>query len=221
MLSHSAPAVHVLLRLGDLEALQWDGRPPDWAVASLQRVPWVVVRRSGHRPGMIPVGVRGTARQLRRAAWLADRAVRECVTPQQLAAQRAWRRYPGSHANPAVKVLDEVASVLSALGYGGHWGPGGSVGFELASALPCTTPGSDLDLVLQVDQPMARSVAARLHTELSRLPVHIDVLLETPRGAVALSEYVGCSGVTLLRCAAGPRLVHDPWAADTAAASSA
>jgi phosphoribosyl-dephospho-CoA transferase len=221
MLRHSAPPVHALLRLGDLDALQWEGLRPDWAWASLQRVPWVVVRRSAHRPGVRPVGVRGALRQQRGAAWLADHAVQECVTPQQLAAQRAWRRHPGRHANPAVEVLDEVASVLCALGLGGRWGPGGSVGFELASALPCTTPDSDLDLVLQADQPIARSEAGRLHAELSRLPVRIDVLLEAPRGAVALSEYVECSGVTLLRCADGPRLVHDPWAADVAAASIA
>jgi phosphoribosyl-dephospho-CoA transferase len=221
MLRHSAPAVHALLRLSDLDALHWEGLRPDWAGASLQRAPWVVVRRLAHGPCVIPVGVRGALRPQRAAAWLPDCAVRKCLTPQQLAAQRAWRRHPGRHTNPAIEVLDEVASVLEAQGLDGRWGPGGSVGFELASALPTTTPDSDLDLVLQADQPMARSDADRLHAELSRLPVRIDVLLETPRGAVALSEYVECSGVTLLRCADGPRLVHDPWDADTAAASIA
>jgi len=221
MLLHSTPAVHALLRLGDFHALQWEGGRPDWAQASLQRVPWVVVRRSRHGPSVIPVGVRGALRHQRGAAWLADRAVQECVPPQQLAVQRAWRRHPHRHANPALGVLDHVTSVFSALGHGGRWGPGGSVGFELTSALPCTTPDSDLDLVLQADQPLARADAGALHGELSRLPVRIDVLLETPQGAVALSEYVACSGRMLLRCADGPRLVHDPWAAEPAAASTA
>jgi len=121
----------------------------------------------------------------------------------------------------ARQVLDEVATILAAHGHDGRWGPAGSVAFELASGLPCTTPGSDLDLVLQADQPIARASAATLHAQLSTLPVRIDLLVETPRGAVALSEYVSASGVTLLRGADGPRLVRDPWTADQAAASIA
>jgi phosphoribosyl-dephospho-CoA transferase len=221
MLRNQAPAVHALLRVSRLDALVWDGPRPDWTQASLQRAPWVVVRRSVGRRGAWPVGVRGALRVQRCAAWLPFRAAEDCVTPQSLAAQRLWRWHPGTHANPAIQVLDEVSAVLAAHGHTGRWGPGGSVGFELASAVPCTTPASDLDLVLQADQPIARNDAGRLHAELSKLPVRIDVLLETPHGAVTLSEYVLAGGVTLLRCADGPRLVRDPWAADRPAASIA
>jgi phosphoribosyl-dephospho-CoA transferase len=145
--------------------------------------------------------------------------VQRCLTPQLLAAQQVWRRRQGGHANPAIQVLDEVAAVFAAHDQTGRWGPGGSVGFELASALPCTTPDSDLDLVLQADRPIALPDAARLQAELSKLPARIDVLLETPHGAVALSELVRARGVMLLRCPHGPRLVSDPWTADRAAAS--
>ena len=214
-------AVHALLRVRDVDALQWEGHQPEWAGASLRRAPWVVVRRPAHRPGEIPVGVRGALRRQRAAAWLSDRAMEECITPLQLAGQRAWRRKTRAHVTPAIQVLDEVATILAAHGHDGRWGPAGSVAFELASGLPCTTPGSDLDLVLQADQPIARASAATLHAQLSTLPVRIDLLVETPRGAVALSEYVSASGVTLLRCADGPRLVRDPWTADQAAASIA
>jgi len=221
MLPSGPAAVHALLRVGDLDALLWEGRKPEWAGASLQRAPWVVIRRPTRRPAAIAVGVRGTLRRQRAAAWLEDRAVQECVTPQQLAGRRDWRRLAGRHASRPFRVLDEVAAVLAAHGHGGRWGPGGSVGFELASGLSCTTPASDLDLVLQADQPIARANAAMLHAELSRLPVQIDLLLETPRGGVALSEYASSNAVTLLRCPDGPRLVRDPWTADQAAASSA
>jgi phosphoribosyl-dephospho-CoA transferase len=221
MLRNPPPAVHALLRVREFSALVWEGPCADWARASLQRAPWVVVRRSVQQPGAWPVGVRGALRVQRCAAWLPAGAAEDCVTPQWLAAQRLWRRQPGRHANPAILVLDEVAAVLAAHGHAGRWGPGGSVGFELASAVPCTTPASDLDLVLQADQPIARGDAARLHAELSKLPVRIDALLETPYGAVALSEYVLAGALVRLRCAVGPRLVHDPWTADRAAASLA
>jgi phosphoribosyl-dephospho-CoA transferase len=211
-----APAVHALLRVTDLSELVWEASRPDWARAALQLAPWVVMRRATPRLGQWPVGVRGGARSQRSAAWLPDRAVRECVTPQMLAAKRAWRQRPSATATPAMAVLDEVAAILVAHGFAGRWGPGGSVGFELASGVPSTTAGSDLDLVLSVDEPMARTDAIRLHADLSKLPVRIDLLLETPHGAAVLAEYVG-AGVTLLRTTQGPRLVRDLWSVGAAA----
>jgi phosphoribosyl-dephospho-CoA transferase len=182
----------------------------------------VVVRRCPRSSGLLwPVGVRGAVRAQRSSAWLPQAAVAECITPQWLAAERVWQRLSVADVSPAIAVLDEVAAILAAQGHAGHWGPGGSVGFELATALRCTTPDSDLDLVLQADRPMARSEAARLYADLARLPVRVDVLLETPHGAVSLSEFVHTGGVTLLRAADGPRLVRNPWAADGAATSLA
>jgi phosphoribosyl-dephospho-CoA transferase len=50
------------------------------------------------------------------------------------------------------------------------------------------------------------------------LPVTVDVLLETPHGAVALAEYVSAPRPILLRSATGARLTSDPWAPEAAAA---
>jgi phosphoribosyl-dephospho-CoA transferase len=213
MLRDPAPAVHALLRVADLDALVWDGGRPAWASRALQRAPWAVVRRSAPRLSQWPVGVRGGVRSQRVAAWLPDRAVQECITPQMLAAKRAWRQRPRIATTPAAAVLDEVTSILAAHGHAGRWGPGGSVGFELASGVPSTTSSSDLDLVLSADEPMAQTDATRLHADLSKLPVRIDLLLETPHGAVVLAEYATSTGTTLLRSAQGPRLVCDPWRA--------
>jgi phosphoribosyl-dephospho-CoA transferase len=215
---HDPPAVHALLRAAPVDALTWDLPSPEWSRASLQRAPWVVMRRCARRVGLWPVGVRGALRGQRAAAWLPDFAVQECITPQQLAARLAWRQHPVNAANLAVTVLDEVAAILAAHGHAGRWGPAGSVGFELASAVPCTSADSDLDLVLTADQPIARAEAAALHAELSQLPVRIDLLLETPHGAVALSEYVAAGRSMLMRGAQGPRLVCDPWSPGSAVA---
>jgi phosphoribosyl-dephospho-CoA transferase len=217
MLPDSTPAVHALLRVADFDALVWDTRFPDWAPKALQRAPWVVVRRPVPRLGRRPVGVRGGLRSQRAAAWLPDGAIQECITPQLLAANRAWRQRPSIAATPVAAVLDQAAGILAAHGHAGRWGPGGSVGFELASGVPSTTPGSDLDLVLSANEPMAQTDATRLHADLSKLSVRIDLLLETPHGAVVLAEYATSTEVTLLRSARGPRLVCDPWRADSAA----
>jgi phosphoribosyl-dephospho-CoA transferase len=171
-----------------------------------------VVRRPLPRTEALPVGVRGNARSQRAAAWVSIDAVRECITPQMLAAQFAGRQRDFA-MSPAVAALEQVAAIFDGRGMRGRWGPGGSVGFELASGVPSTTPESDLDIVLSAPVSMTRADAARLHAELSTLAVRIDVLLETPNGAVALAEYASSVDVTLLRSAQGPRLVRDPWSA--------
>jgi phosphoribosyl-dephospho-CoA transferase len=206
------PAVHSLLRVADIDALAWESDAPDWVFESLRCAPFVVVRRALPRSDALPVGVRGRRRSQRAAAWLALGAVRDCVTPPMLIAAGAWR-HCDLPVTPAVGVLDQAAAVFAAHGLGGRWGPGGSVGFELASGVSHTTSASDLDIVLRADLPLGRGNAAHLLSDLSRLPVRIDVLLETPNGAVALAEYASSLGLMLLRTASGPRWVRNPWRA--------
>jgi phosphoribosyl-dephospho-CoA transferase len=205
--------VHSLLRLSSADALEWESEPPQWASESLRRAPFVVMRRPLPRPEAFPVGVRGDARSQRAAAWVSAGAVLECITPQMLAAQHAWRQRRDFAIMPAVAALEEAAAIFDGHGMAGRWGPGGSVGFELASGVPSATPTSDLDIVLGAAASMARADAARLHAELSALTVRIDVLLETPNGAVALAEYAKSAGAILLRSPQGPRFSRDPWSA--------
>ena len=188
MSAHSVPAVHSLLRLSSAEALEWETDSPEWASESLWRAPFVVMRRPLPRIAGLPVGVRGATRAQRAAAWVSAGAVQACITPQMLAAQHAWRQRPDFAITPAVAALEEVAAIFDGHGMAGRWGPGGSVGFELASGVPATTPNSDLDIVLGAATSMTRADAARLHAELSALTVRIDVLLETPNGAVPSLE---------------------------------
>jgi len=206
------PTVHSLLRVADIGALVWEADAPDWASESLRCAPFVVVRRVPPRSGALPVGVRGHRRSQRAAAWVAPGAVRECVTPPMLIAHSAWRRrvFP---ATPAVAVLGQAAAILDAHGMAGRWGPGGSVAFELVSGVSHTTSASDLDIVLRADEPIGRNAAAHLLTDLSSLPVRIDVLLETPNGAVALAEYASSLGLMMLRATNGPLWVRNPWRA--------
>jgi phosphoribosyl-dephospho-CoA transferase len=70
---------------------------------------------------------------------------------------------------------------------------------------------------VRLPAPPPAALAGELLVELSRLDVHTDVLLETPRGAIALIEYAQAHAPFLVRTAAGPRLSRDPWAGAAAA----
>ena len=209
---------HALLRIAAPEVLQCDTHLPEWVVQELRRAPWVVVRRARVREGLIPVGVRGAARSMRFAAWLPPGEVREALNPLELAARRGWRAHPRAAEVPALAALGKVEECMQRVGLGASWGPTGSVGFELASGCRTATPHSDLDLMVQADGPLASEAAAAVLTEFLSLPATVDVLVETPYGAVALAEYVSARRPILLRTATGARLATDPWAPGAAAA---
>ena len=208
---------HALLCIAPGQALTTEGAVPAWVTEQLARTPWVVVRRAGAARGLLPVGVRGRSRAERFAAWLPASAVLECITPTQLAARRAWRHHPRRTEVPALAALEEVAAMMVPANLAAHWGPGGSVAFELASGCPTASAASDLDLIVRLDTVLPAATAGALLAQLRQLPVRADVLLETPRGGVALSEYVRASAPYLVRTPEGARLLDDPWASAAAA----
>jgi phosphoribosyl-dephospho-CoA transferase len=210
-------AVHALLRIAAPGVLTGTEPAPAWLAGALERAPWVVVRRVAPRERLIAVGVRGAHRAERFAAWLPAEAVREARTPLELAAARPWRALERCACVPALAALESVATSMRSLGLEAAWGPAGSVGFELASGAATVTAASDLDLLLYAPRPLPRELARALYARLAGLPVRADVLLETPRGAVALAEYVAGCAPFGLRTLTGPHLVHDPWRAAAAA----
>lgn len=201
---------HTLLRVSGPHALGAD--LPIWVNESLHRAPWIVVRRGQVARELIPVGVRGTSRGQRFASWVGAEEVLEVVTPRALAHGRAWMQIDPARraAIAALDVLDRIEPIMAAHGLDGMWGPGGSVGFELASRVAVATASSDLDLVVEVDRPETFACSS-LAATLAALAVRVDVLLETPDGAVALSEYARArheGAPYVLRTTQGPRLVR-------------
>jgi len=197
-----------MLRLTSGTELRYEGSVPAWVPESLARVPWVVVRRARTQAGLIPVGVRGRARGERFAAWLAPDAVAARVTPEYLADARRWRHVPRARRVGSLRVLDAVDELCTSLGLA--WGPTGSVGFELATGVAAAGAASDLDVVVRAPEPWSLENAREIAGDLARLPVRVDVQLDTPGGAVALAEY-SRGGRVLLRTPDGPSLTHDPW----------
>lgn len=196
---------HDLVELAAPDDLVSETAIPGWVRASLARTPFVVVRRAYPLRALVPVGVRGRTRGERFAAWLPAASAVRRVSPEALVSRRA--RGPGRA--PALAALDDVERLMA--GQGLRWGPVGSVGFELATGLPCVTERSDLDLILRAPAPLAVADARRLRAALAALPVRADAQLETPAGGVALAEYADDPPRVVLRTLAGPRRVTSPW----------
>jgi phosphoribosyl-dephospho-CoA transferase len=92
------------------------------------------------------------------------------------------------------------------------WGPGGSVGFEIASGRKVTTDSSDLDLVIRAQQRITVDEARFLLDRTQGLEAKVDVRVEAPVCGFALEEYASASSVKiLLRYPDGVRLGEDPW----------
>lgn len=207
---------HDLLRLADPAALVAadGGAAPAWVAAALAAAPWVVVRRApAPRPDLVAVGVRGEGRDRRWAAWLPTAAIALRLLPEQLPPR--WGLLPVERRTgiPALAAVMPMMRTLDHLGLVG--GPGGSVGFELASHHPTATAASDLDVVVQALAPLSVGTARTLLSAADALAANLggrcDILLETPGGGVALADYARGDGPVALRTARGPVLVDDPW----------
>jgi phosphoribosyl-dephospho-CoA transferase len=204
---------HDLIRLRKPIALTTDASVPAWVEPALLRAPWVVVRRAHVRDGMIPVGVRGLARQQRFAAALAFAEIADRLSPEELTESRHLIARKREDEVPALAALARVAPILS--GRSHRWGPGGSVGFEIATGVTTATSASDLDLILRQDHRLGLDEAIDLRDVLAEAaaPARVDVLLETPRGGVSLADLAAMPTRLLVRTPDGPRLSADPWMA--------
>ena len=213
----SPAPTHDLIRLREPIALTVNAPLPSWVEPVLRRTPWVVVRRGAVRDRMMPVGVRGMTRQQRFAAFLAVAEITDRLSPEDLAASPYVIERERKDAVPALAALTRVATVLACRGQ--RWGPGGSIGFEIATGVAAATPSSDLDLILRQDRRLGPDEAVDLRAALveAAAPARVDVLLETPGGGVLLADLAARPEQVLVRTPKGPRLTADPWrlSADT------
>jgi phosphoribosyl-dephospho-CoA transferase len=210
-LTTNSPApTHDLIRLREPITLTADE-------PALRRIPWVVVRRGWVREGMIPVGVRGLTRSQRFATFVAVAEIAERVSPEDLAASGDVIEQVRKDAVPALAALDRVAGFLMRRGY--RWGPGGSIGFEIATGVATATAASDLDLILRQECRLEPDKATKLLAALAKVaaPARIDVMLETPVGGVSLADLASMHARVLVRTPCGPRISVDPWMADATA----
>ena len=213
----STVSTHDLIRLCEPLTLMADAPMPSWVERALRRSPWVVVRRGTIRDGMIPIGVRGRVRPERFAAFLTVSEIANRLSPEDLAASPRFIERRRRDAVPALAALARVATVLASRVR--RWGPGGSIGFEIATGVAAATASSDLDLILRQDWRLGPDEVVDLQSALAEAaaPARVDVLLETPAGGVSLAELAAKPEQLVMRTRQGPRLTSDPWSlsADT------
>jgi phosphoribosyl-dephospho-CoA transferase len=202
-------SAHDLLWIRGVADLICIDRCPFWVEGFLQKAPFVVVCRAEPIDGVIPVGVRGSSRNQRFAAYVAAESVLERITPEQLTESHGWRDNTRSRDIPALHTLAAIEEKLA--NFQLAYGPTGSIGFELASGFPAATSTSDLDLLIRAPEHLSMQLAQELITIFSETPCRVDVQLETPRGAVSLAEYAQGETPLLLRQCRGPVLIYDPW----------
>jgi phosphoribosyl-dephospho-CoA transferase len=209
MFQYEATSVrtHDLLEIDATQFLSIQASLPAWAERELRRTPFLVVRRgcAGHA---IPVGIRGPERNQRWAAFCEPKLVKSILSPPQLLRRTvpAFRR----EAVPAFGSLQLLEDRW--IGFDRSWGPGGSVGFELATGSHVAKPKSDLDIVIYCDRRITTDEAKWLCGLASNLPAAVDIRVETPTCGFSLSEYASQNpGPILLRTPCGVRLGADPW----------
>jgi phosphoribosyl-dephospho-CoA transferase len=201
--------VHDLLRLRNAGDFVSRDPVPAWVKESLSPIPWVVVRRAPMEGEFVPVGVRGESRSDRSAGFIHLSSIAECLRPHQLIASRAWERAVRRDILPAIRVLPFIEEILRASDL--HWGPVGSIGFELATGIQVAHPTSDLDLVVRLPDFLIPPATARnLVAILQEIEVRVDLLCEGAEGAISFREYISGAPNLLLRSVDGPRLIANP-----------
>jgi len=181
---------------------------PEWVEEDLRKSPFVVVRRSPATGHEIPIGVRGTERNQRWAAFCHPKLVKSIIRPPQLLMRTVATSR--ADATPALRALHLLKDRWTDLDH--PWGPGGSVGFELATGRLVVKPESDLDIVLYAERRMTADEAQSLCARAMDLPAVVDIRVETRVCGFSLREYASWSpAAILLRTQSGVILGKDPW----------
>jgi phosphoribosyl-dephospho-CoA transferase len=199
---------HDLLEIVPERFLSLQASAPAWVTEVLQRVPFLVVRRGQASGQTVPVGVRGTERNQRWAAECSPALAKSITTPPQLL-----------NRNVPMFRADSVPAFGSLLllkdrwtGFACSWGPGGSVGFELATGSHVAKPESDLDIVIYADEPITTDAAQSLCALASGLPTAVDIRVETRTCGFSLKEYASQGpAAILLRSPCGAKLGSVFW----------
>src|SRR5258708_13633707 len=145
----------------------------------LEETNFVVVRRGVIDGRWVPIGIRGSQRFQRWAAWYPPDAIQEIVKPMDL----LTRVNTVNHRNtsPAHRALRSLMNAWRSLIY--PWGPAGSLGFEVATGKQTTTMQSDLDVLIYADEPFPPRDSQRLLTSAVDLQTKIDIRITTPLSA--------------------------------------
>ena len=189
-----------------------DGWLAEWLAAGAL-TPVVVRREATECANMLPVGIRGSGRHQRQAAYLFIEAVLRITRPEALVPgavcaghgllPRAAARYracsepegkaAAQHSQYCAlgrlqSALVAIAPALNSLGL--PWGPTGGLGFALATGLPVVHPGSDLDLVVRAPKPLTQSQVQALAAAVQEGDCRVDLQIDTGHAGFSFNEWL-------------------------------
>jgi phosphoribosyl-dephospho-CoA transferase len=177
---------------------------PEWLVLS-QQVYGVVRRAEPSDPEVLPIGLRGAARNQRLALEIPTASVQKVIHPWEIIDRESFRQEEIIHF-PAYQQFHAARDILS--GY--KWGIGGSLGFELTSGIKAVKETSDFDLLLYADSPAGLPLQAiQAHSDFFE---QLDTQVITSKGGFSLKEYLRTpEKKILLKTTAGPKLTKEIW----------
>ena len=201
------PAPHDLVWVKNNNSLISQTLLPEWVSSEWScSLPLVIRRDIAPKEGLIPVGIRGVARHKRAAAWIELNQIVKIVSPEMLVQQIMQQTISLDMSSPALSAL----ACLLQFQWPWDFGITGSCGYSFATQKSYMTDQSDLDLIIRYLEKPTKTQFDDLLILLPQLPCRVDIQLESPNGACALTEWCTKSNV-LLKTNSGPLLVADPW----------
>ncbi|HWL11502.1 MAG TPA: malonate decarboxylase holo-ACP synthase [Ureibacillus sp.] len=192
--------VHDLVQFETIADLENSLNVPDWVKHAPASQNFGVVRRMPITNKIIPIGLRGDTRDKRHGAFIDESKIVQIITPQSLV--NRIEQFKDQIYYPALKdIKDEFEK------HNLTWGPTGSVGFEIATGIPVTSPTSDIDICVYVDEIDTEQLRVIGHFLESRNR-RIDVQVEVPAiGAFVLNDYLKSAETGfIVRTKFGPHL---------------
>lgn len=199
---------HDLIKIKNYKNLNIDFSNYSWALEALKNSPFVVVRRAPISDKLIPIGIRGSLRSQRLAAFLPFSDIDNIFAPTYIVEKKLWLENSHIKNTNIYSPIEVISKIFDE--HNLKWGICGSAGFELITKIPTVTENSDLDIMIKIDTAddlFSAASAKELCQKLFNIKVKTDIQIETPKGAIALAEYASKNNPILIRTINGPRLI--------------
>ncbi|KGR76252.1 malonate decarboxylase holo-ACP synthase [Ureibacillus sinduriensis] len=175
--------VHDIVRFEAMSDIENTIDQPGWVKDAPTAKNFGVVRRMPITDKIVPIGLRGNKREQRYGAFIHERNIIQVISPISLVG-RVERLADRLYFPALLSIKEEFKKYKLA------WGPTGSVGFEIATSIQATTPSSDIDICLYLNE-IETELLVKLGNFLDGLDRRIDVQVELPSiGAFLLNDYL-------------------------------
>lgn len=177
--------VHDIVQFKTIEDIENVIGHPDWVKDAPAAKNFGVVRRMPITNKLVPIGLRGNTREQRYGAFLHENKIMQVISPVSLVHRIEIEGLGNRIYYPALySIKDEFEKYKLA------WGPTGSVGFEIATSISATTPNSDIDICLYLNE-IDTDLLVKVGRFLEGLDRRIDSQVEIPSiGAFLLNDYL-------------------------------